>query len=588
MDDLAIEFWMIRAGGIITVKRQTYGLGLFDHFMAARKLVWPERYRHRWTDLIWREILNNQITILMGSASSQKTSHASEFILLDYWASPHNTCALISTTDRDKLEMAVFAEIKMLWERGKDRYPWLAGHMIGHKQAITTDDIKEDGIRDMRKGIVGRACFVGHQWVGLGSFAGIKQERFRFLADELQFMAPTFLGCLPNMLSNTGRGGLKVIGSGNTRHDPDDQLGIAAEPVEGWASVGDVSKTTCWNTKFYRSRCVNLIGTDSPNFDAPEEAPEPYYRLIGREFERLIRHNYGHDSPEYETQVMGRMKLGLAHARVITRQLCRDHHAHDKADWKGTERTRVYYVDPAYGGGDRCVSGWSEFGESDTGEQILRINPPRVIRINLSDPRSPEDQIADSVKADMELYSITPQNAGYDSFGKGTIGYAFSRKMGDRCPVPVDAGAKPSRRPVRADLFVKDEARGEKRLKRCDEEFFNAISEMWLSFRHAVEGDQIRELPEDVMMEGCWRQYETVAGNKKQVEPKDEMKERTGKSPDLFDWVVGILEMARRAGFTLAKLGDATAAETKEEPTWYEIEAVEYERAIKNRMLNHA
>lgn len=578
---------MIADGGYVAVNGKQCGLGLFEHFMNARKLIWPERYRHKWTDLIYREILNNQVTILMGCASSQKTSHLAEFVLIDYWASPHNTCTLVSTTDRDKLEMAVFGEIKMLWQLGKQRFPWLAGHLIGYKQVIATDDISEDGIRDIRKGIVGRACFVGHQWVGLGSFAGIKQERFRFLADELQFMAPTFLGCLPNMFSNTGKGGLKVMGSGNTRHDPDDQLGIAAEPLEGWAAYGDLTKTTVWNTKFYRGRCINLIGTDSPNFDVPEGEPEPYYRLIGREFERIICHNYGKDSPEYETQVMGRMKLNLAHSRVITRQLCKDHHAHDKATWKGTDRTQVYYTDPAYGGGDRCTTGRAEFGESDSGGQILRVFAPRIVRINLADPRSPEDQIADSVKADLELYAINPQNAGYDSFGKGTIGYAYSRKMANRCPVPVDAGGMPTRRPVRADLFKKDEATGVKRLKRCDEHFSKFITEMWFAVRYVIEADQMRELPEDVMMEGCWREYYTVAGDKLEVEPKADMKERMGKSPDLFDWIAGIVEMARRAGFVIGKLGQI-AVDVPEEPSWYDLEAAEYDKALKNMMLNHA
>ena len=89
--DLQIELDMIARDGYWTVQGQKCGLGLFEHFMRARELVWPERYRHRWTDLIYQEIINNVVTILCGCASSGKTSTASEFVLLDYWAHPHDT-----------------------------------------------------------------------------------------------------------------------------------------------------------------------------------------------------------------------------------------------------------------------------------------------------------------------------------------------------------------------------------------------------------------------------------------------------------------------------------------------------------------
>lgn len=81
MPDLAIEFdAIVRGGRWIGPKGQQCGDGLFEHFMRARKLVWPERYRHEWTDLLYQNFIKNDISIMMGCASSQKTSHASEYI----------------------------------------------------------------------------------------------------------------------------------------------------------------------------------------------------------------------------------------------------------------------------------------------------------------------------------------------------------------------------------------------------------------------------------------------------------------------------------------------------------------------------
>lgn len=578
---LEIEFYAIRNGGKWEKQGQTLGEGLLVHFLAARALIWPHRYRHRWTDLIYEQVLKNQICILMGCASSGKSGSMSEIGLIAYWASPQNTVVLVSSTTREKLEGAIFAEIKMLWLEGTLRYPWLAGNPIEYKMMITTDSLEDVAVRDFRRGLVCKPCYAGkNNYVGLGVYAGIKQENFWFLADELAFMAPTFLDCLPNMRSNKN---LKVIGSGNPDHNTESPLGIVGEPLEGWSSVEDNEKTSVWPIRLSGGVCVNLIGTDSPNFDQDEDV---YPRLVGHVFEETLRKDYGRNSPKYETQIKGRMKLSLAHSRVITRQLCRQHLAHDSVVWKGISRTKIYAVDPAYGGGDRCVAMWGEFGQDDSGKVILRLNPPDIIRINLKLPESPEDQIADTMKAQMRELGIPGANAFYDSFGKGTVGFALSRKFGHECPVPINAGEQPTKRPVRADLYVTDESTQAKRLKRCDEHYSKFITEMWFSVRYAIEASQIRELPEEVMLEGCWREYYDVAGGKIEVESKDEMRKRIGKSPDLMDCCAVLLEGARRHGFTIGGLGEEHDRDSDGE-NWFDIEAAKYEKLIKSKLIQH-
>lgn len=565
-DELQIEFNMIRRkwtewlAATTPEQKSALNAELLAHYLNARKLIWPDRYRHRWTDLIYGEIIKNSITILMGAASSQKTSHASEFNLIDYWCYPNETAVLVSSTTRDKLDDAVWGEMKSLWRAGKEQFPWLAGHMIDYKQRIATDERATDSedARDLRKGIFCKACYQGKQWVGLGNFAGIKQKRMRFQCDELQFMSPAFLGCLPNMRSNTGQGGLKVVGSGNPRHDPNDQLGIVAEPLDGWSAMDGIDKTTIWPIRLYGGMCVNLIGIDSPNFDAPEDK---FPGLIGHEYEKIIAHDYGKNSPEYETQIMGRMRMGLEANRVITRQLCRIHNAQDQAIWGGGDRTKIYAVDPAYGGGDRCIGGFIEFGQSLAGQMIVRVSTPKILKIVVNPDYPPENQIADLVKADLAANNIAPDNCFYDSFGKGTVGLAFARTFGVNPPIAVDAGARPTARPVRYDLWV-TEKDGTRRLKRCDEHYSKFVTEMWFSVRETIESGQMRELPDDVMAEGCWRTYETVAGNKYEVERKEDMKERMGKSPDLFDWLAIAIEGARQRGFKIKRIGGEAGTES--------------------------
>lgn len=550
---LDVEFYCIKKNGRwVNGEGKECGNGLLFHYLEAKKLLWPERYRHRWTDLMYQNFIENEVTILMGAGSTQKTSHAAEFALIDYWCHPDNTLVLLSTTTVDKLEAGIFGEIKMLFKEARKIYPNLAGHLLDHKHAITTDNLEEDEIREMRKGILGRACYVGTQWVGLGVYAGIKQERIVFVADELQFMTATFLECLPNMFQNPS---VRVIGSGNPRHDPDDQLGIAAEPLNGWNSIGEPEKTTVWKLRGFKGNCVNLVGTDSPNFDVPEDEPIPFPRLINRKTVKRVEDRWGKNSPQFYSQCKGVMKIGMAHSRVITREICRQHNAHDEVVWASLKRTRIYAVDPAYGGDDRCIRGWIEFGRDNKGVTILRVNPPTSILIDLSKGVEPEDQIAETVFRDLSNLEIPPEHAFYDAFGKGTIGGALARKFGKSCPIAVDSGARPTQRPVRHDLFTVDPLKKMKRLVRCDEHYQKFVTEMWFSVRYTIESGQMRELPEDVMLEGCMREYYPVSGNKIEVEPKKDMKERLGRSPDLFDWLAIAVEGARQRGFQINRLG---------------------------------
>lgn len=577
---LRIEFDFIRAGGYITANGQSYGEGLLAHFLAARRLLWPDRYEHRWTRLIYDEIIKNTVTILMGAASTQKTSHACEWVLIDYWCYPRNTLALLTTTNTDKLETNVFGEIKSLWDQGKARFGWLDGHVVDHKHSIFTDDIDTVRVRDRRRGIVGKCCYEGKQWVGDAVFVGIKQERVRFIGDELQWMAGTFLRSWNPLFSNPE---VKVIGSGNPNHNPDDPLGIAAEPKEGWSSLQEPDQTMVWKTKYLDGVCVNLVGTNSPNFDVPEDQPEPYPKLIGRKFMRRVIHDSGPESPDFYRLVKGVMKFNLAHSRVITRQICSEHHAHDKAEWMGPKRTKIYAVDPAYGGGDRCIGGYIEFGEAIDGKIIVQVHAPRVIQINAKLLQSPEDQIADAVFNDLNQFGIESTNAFYGAFGKGTVGFAFARKFGAKSPIPIDEGGKPSRRPVRQGLMVYDEGRREFRLKRCDEHYSKKITELWFSTRYAIEAGQVRELPEDVMSEGCMREYSTVGGNLIEVEPKEDMLERLSRSPDLYDWFAFTIEGARQRGFVIASLGPGE--EEEESDSWLRDLAEKNFKLAKSKRL---
>lgn len=583
---LEIEFYFIRRGGEMTYCKRTHGLGLFHHYQEAAKLLWPKQDQHRWNSLTLQEILANAITGIIGPASSGKTHGASKYALIDYWAFPNNTLILVSSTDVRGLELRVWGTIKDLFNQARELHPDLPGQVLDSLHTITTDNIEkgDNKARTLKKGIICVPCLSSGRYVGLGKYVGIKQSRLRLIADEAQLMGPGFLDSISNLASNPG---FKAVILGNPI-DPLDPLGLACEPIGGWGSMPEPVKTTVWKTRFMDGKCVNLVGTDSPNFDYPQDQPPKYPYMINQRRLDEIAAFWTKDSQQYYSQGVGVMKTGLLTKRVITRTMCEQHHALRKAEWMDTERTLVYAIDAAYSGvgGDRCVGGWIEFGKAAHGGTIVRINPPKIIPIVINVGKEPEDQIAEYVQLDILPIGISPKHVFYDSTGRGTLGSAFARKFGEETPVPIEFGGKPSVRPVRHDLFVSEN--GHDRLKRCDEHYFDFVTELWFSVRYCIESEQLRELPEDVMREGCAREYGRSKGNKFFVESKHDPKarERMVRSPDLFDWLATAIEGARRLGFQIRRLGTHFTENSSDDDFWQK-EHEEYREEIQSHMLIH-
>lgn len=548
-----LEMQSIQWGGNWKSKKtgNQCGLGLFHHYRALQQLLWPGHDHHRWSNLVLENILTNTVTGLLGPKSSGKTHDAAKYALTDYFCFPRNTTILVSSTTLDALELRIWGEIKKLYGSAKERFDWLPGHLINYKHTLTTHDIEDDEIRDFRDGIIGIPCLIGGKYVGLGKYVGIKNERVRLLADEAQFMGEGFLNAISNL---DGNDDFKAVILGNPI-DPTDQLGRASEPEVGWSSHPEPTKTVVWKTRFMNGVAVNLVGTDSPNFDYPEsEKPKFKYLIDKRRIDNVAKF-WGRDSHQYFSQCVGIMKQGLTARRVITRQLCMQHKAFEECVWGPGDRKKFYGIDAAYSGteGDRCVAGFIETGYGIDGMAIIKVHPPKIIPVSINESAIPEDQIAEFVQQDIAENGITADYVFYDSTGRGTLGSAFARIFGVTTPVPVEFGGRASSRPVRHDLYIQD--KDTRRLKTCYEHYSKFVTELWFSVRYVVESEQMRELPEDVAFEGYQREWKEVMGNKIEVETKFDMKERTGRSPDLFDWLATCIEGARQKGFKIQRLG---------------------------------
>lgn len=522
-----------------------WDLNQFEHYKNAQKLLWPTHDHHRWSDLILSTILQERLTIVTGPKDTGKTTVAlAKFGLTDYFANPNNTLILVSSTELRGLETRVWGELKKLFTEAKEIHPWLPGKVVDYMHGLFTDDLGENcQTRDIRKGMLCVPCVGGSgEWVGIEKFCGIKQERRRLLADELQFMKAPYL----NSVEHLDKGDFKFVGCNNPigQGDPADKM---SEPIDGWGTEPQTEKTEVWKNK-WGGVTINLDGRDSPNNDEPKNR-YPYLINDG-DIQRTLK-RCGPDSSAFWTQVIGKRKVGLLEHRILTYAMCKTFGAFDEVIWKNGVGFKIYAIDASYGG-DRCVGGFAEVGEDVNGQWVIAFSTPVLIPIKMSELENKiaEDQIAEFVKADCDVNGIPPENVYFDATGRGSLGTSFGRLWSAQVN-PVEFGGTPTPRPVAGDLFILDPQTRQKRLKRCDEHYSKRVTEYWFSVRYLVEARQSRMMPKEVAEEFGMREWYMVRGDRREVETKEETKLRMGCSPDLADWACIIVEGARRKGFVI-------------------------------------
>ena len=573
--DVDVEIHMIRKGGTWTnSKGETFGDGLFEHYKRLESLLYGDMKKwHRWNEMQLSNYLTHRTIGVIGPASSGKTNSAATDVLADYYCWPECTTVLICSTTKERLEDRIFGEIKKYHRIAKERWSNLPGNLIeGRLRLVTSPKTESTDGRDFRNGVIGVPCKRGGDYVGLGDFIGIKNKRVRMIADELQLLPSAFVFSVSNLDKNED---LKVVGLGNPK-ETTDALGAFCEPhfsLGGWdGGIDQTPVTKTWKTRRPDGIVIQLVGTDSPNLDGSLGIPLITQEAIDRDIEQ-----YGKDSLQFTMMNQGMMPKGQGSRRVITRQLCQRSGAMEEPVWIDGDRTKIAFLDAAYKGvgGDRCVFGQLDIGfegvPDEDGQaawnvvnqniikgrkkQIIALIDMVTVPINVKIDVEPEEQIANFVKEQCGRRGIPPENFFFDSGMRTALVTSFGRIWSPQVN-PIDCGGTPSERMVSTQIQVT-----------CKDHYSKFITELWFSVRLAIESGQFRGMKEAVMQEGCQREWKMVGKNKIEVEPKHVMKEKTSKSPDLFDALAIGVEGARRLGFVVSGLF-AKADTTSSDNAW--------------------
>lgn len=564
VDPVALEVHMIRKGGQWKDNDgNTVGRGLFYHFVQLESLLWPHKKWHRWSELILDNYLKYRTIGCIGPASSGKSFCFGTDALADYYVWSDCTTIMVCSTTIEMLEQRIWGEMKRHHAMAKKVRSWIAGNVIESRRRIVTDDRDQasEG-RDFRNGIIGIPCKRGNDFVGLGDFAGVKNKRVRMIADELHLLERVFVDAISNLDKNPD---FKAAGLGNPK-DTTDALGVLCEPsaaLNGWdGGIDQQPGTKTWETRRPEGICIQLPGSDSPNLDGKLGVP----LITQADIDRDVAF-YGTDSIWVTMMDEGKMPRGQGSRRVLTRNMCLKNRALEDPQWRNSNRTRIACLDAAYKGvgGDRCVYAELEFGDeadtvADMGTQVVEllvnqgttklVTRPimallriEVVPIIGNGKEEAEEQIVAFVKSHCEDSGIPAQNFFYDSGMRTGLVAAFGR-LWSPFTQPIDCGGPASEKMVSDQINML-----------CKDYYFNYVSEMWFSVRNIVESGQFRGMKEEVMNEFSWREWGMAGKNKIQVEPKADMKRKTGRSPDLADCVAVGIEGARRMGFVIKNIG---------------------------------
>jgi len=559
------------------------GSDLMAHHKAMQFLCWPEDYQNRTTDAILDCLINERITVVYGHRDSCKTRTASKFFLCDYWCFPNETLVLMTSTTAQMLELRIWGDIKSLFDRAREYYPWLEGNIVDARKGLFTDNPTTRGeVRDMRKGMIGIPVVTGegdYSGEALKNYAGIKQKRRRLVCDESQHVSADYLKVLFAMNSGDFKGAFL----GNMIPENGKALDKVAEPEGGWGSEGEIKKSGKWRNK-YGGITLNLVGTDCPNLDPATRDHYPGM-LSQSAIDQAKKIPDYEQSIEWVSQILGVRKVGVVSDRVLTVEQVRVNDGFKNVIWNAQPWLRVLGIDAGFGG-DECVATCAECGEEVGGRKVILFAWQKIIPVTVGP--DVEDRIAMAAKEMCDENSIPYENVFIEAGMRATLAVSFGVILSPAINA-INFGGSATERPVSNDLYVDDEQKGGRRLKKASEHYSKFVSELCFAAREVVVSKQARLFPMVAAEELQRRKWKYTDGNRYEVESKLLYKARnSGRSPNFSDSVIIALEGARRLGFVIERMRDPDASDDNpRQDEWFDRELDKQKQNQKKRELTY-
>jgi len=536
------------------------GRGKERHFWQAAVLSWPElsigigrdrKYSNRvnpWlVDCItafcseefavYRGETVFRSIVLTGCGGAGKTQAAGLYAVGWWGCSPHNSIAILTSTTKEMIRHRIWPVIQHYrngLENTMTGRKWELGHMLDSQTTLQATK------GDYKHAIFALAVAHGETQKALHNLKGMHAERILLVVDEANGTPEAIFEAIPNLRKGCHDFTVIIIGNPTTRLD---SHGRAAEPADGWKSVGMNSKQ--WRTRavpewqLESGVCIRFDGVESPNVKAGKNI---YPYLYNQENWQAAQNHVG--TFAYWSQDRGMWPPEGMSNTVFNEMLIERCGAIDQFTFVGPT-TLIAFLDSGFGG-DACVLQFGELGDIG-GKMGLQLTDWLDVPISPeAEAHDVDYQIARRTIEECRNRGITPSCFGVDATGIGRgVGAIIAAEWSPSIHYTA-WGAAPSER---------SSAQNDGRPAR--EVYTTFVGEIWFGAREGMESGQVKGFSSQAIMEFCSREYE-MRGKMFRIERKEEMKKRMRYSPDHADAVSGCVEVARRNGLEIqGKIGVA-------------------------------
>lgn len=523
-----IELLCFRSGH----KEEDGGLGTYGHLVEAVNLLWNSSGKEHvewnpWLEKMLEECCGNSYLAVAGCSSSSKSFGGAIYAIVNFLSDPENTLCLVTSTSISAAKKRIWKSVIQLWNSLPDKYKRLGRikpsvNMI-HYQNPSGEAAAESSAISLI------AAEQKQEASAVAKLVGLKNERVILIADELCELSPAVLAATDNLMSNPF---FQMVAMSNPK-DREDPFGIMCEPVDGWNAIDE--SVYEWKTKL--GKAIRFDVLQSPNYLEREVIHR--YMLTYEKIEKA-RSNMGENSARFFRFFRGFFPIQGTEDTIYSDT---DFNAYlrQKIEWKSQPK-KIAGLDMSFtSGGDRTVLAICLFGEDKEGKHCLQFERFHTIKENAADKvNTRTDQICDAVKKILDQEGIAYENLGADNTSGGGITFIdrLVQKLNNRV-LRVNFGGKASEKPVSSN----DRTPSYKK-------YYNRVSELWGVGVEFLRGGQLAgfESDKELMSELKARRFEDKKGpdgERMQVEPKDKMKLRTGRSPDKADALFICMELCR-------------------------------------------
>jgi hypothetical protein len=520
------------------------GLGKYGHFRRVVELLWPYDKRKNksgfqwnpWAERIFEEACKWNYLGISGPKSSSKTHCIGIWGLVNWLADPFNTLVLVTTT-------SVREARKRMWGVIRERHlqlPGLPGRIIDSMGKLILDEAGSD-----RSSITLIPSARDKEKEATEKLIGLKNKRVLLLVDEATDVSPAIFEAIHNLDANPF---FQCIALGNfaSAYDP---FGQYITPKDTWNSVNN--DMDGWETS--RGYCLHLDGEKSPNLSCDDEWP---FLLTSKQLNDA-REYQGENSLSYWRFIRSFPAPVGAEQNIYSEADIRKFDGETTPVWEKPP-IAVAGFDPAFtNGGDRSVLYIGNYGKSTLGLPTIAFTKAHIIREDASKADEPRNfQIARQVREICERERVQPEHLAIDATGAGDPFCDILSELWSNRIFRVKFGEKPTTLPISIMSPVKG-----------TEKFANRVTELWYVGIEYLRGQQLKGITPELARELCARKYSTMSGGRLVVEPKRDMKSRMGKSPDLADAALLMVDLCRQRLGALAGGKHAVARNT----SWLKI-----------------